>query len=93
MTTEVKQSWPVVNMNGDSVNTLLDNHRAASDALRVAAEAMAKNAPHGRNYQTGGDYPIARGEFMDRLEALNDMADEMQNIAMYLYDIKLESGK
>ena len=44
--------FPVVNLNGDSVEKLLQQHWDVLKHSRKLAEALAAAAPHGRNYQT-----------------------------------------
>lgn len=43
-----------VNRNGDTADTLVRQHCAVRDAAHTLLEALAKAAPHGRNYQFEG---------------------------------------
>ena len=66
---------PAVNLNGDTKQTLLDQTTEARRALQAAAVAMIQAAPHGRNYQTGGDFQADRQEFSRRIKLIQELAD------------------
>ena len=42
----------IVNMNGDSKETLINDRMNAYHAINKAIQEYAKIMPHGRNYQT-----------------------------------------
>lgn len=54
---------PVVNLNGTSRESLVEDHRKALDALKVAFDALSDIAPHGRDYQTTPPGPVTRPWF------------------------------
>jgi hypothetical protein len=71
-------NFPVVNINGDSVETLLAQHHAVYKQALLLKEALSKAAPHGRNYQTvAGSYVKAASEWHE----LNVKANEIQQWA------------
>ena len=43
---------PIVNLNGESRESLLEKHVAVYYAARNLRQALANAAPHGRDYQT-----------------------------------------
>lgn len=45
-------NFPIVNINGDNVETLLEQHHAVYKAALQLRDALSKAVPHGRNYQT-----------------------------------------
>jgi hypothetical protein len=73
--------FPVVNINGDSVQTLMQQHWDVLKHSRDLASALSRAAPHGRNYQTlrtnEGEHPthLARSEWLTLLAA-NDLIRE-----------------
>ena len=73
---------PIVNLHGTSKSELLDQHFAACDAIRAAMLALGAAAPNGRDYQTQpGAYTFARAEHSDRVQALDRILIELQDIA------------
>jgi hypothetical protein len=69
-------NFPIVNINGDSVETLLAQHHAVYKQALLLKEALSKASPHGRNYQTveWSRYAKARDEWL----YLNNLADEIK---------------
>jgi hypothetical protein len=70
---------PIVNWNGDNAKTLMANYEAAQTAINRAQDALAKCAPHGRNYQNYSDWQeswsLATSEYRKHQEALQAAAD------------------
>jgi len=79
--------FPVVNNNGDSWETLNKDRREALNALDNARAALARMAPHGRNYQTAepGAYTAAREAHFDLRALLLDVynAVKAESVAVY----------
>ncbi len=44
-----------INNNGDTMETLIDQHLAILEATKTLIQAMRNAAPNGRNYQTHSD--------------------------------------
>jgi len=69
-------NFPIVNINGDSVETLLEQHHAVYKQALLLREALSKATPHGRNYQT---QPIgACSKALDEWIGLMDQAYTIQ---------------
>lgn len=72
---------PIVHLNGDTKETLLDAElRPALEALRRAIDEVQAMMPHARNYYVAGElaYPKARREHIDRLRALQFVYDQLE---------------
>ena len=80
-------AYPVCNLNGSKAQSLLNENRKASDALRVAQDALREICPHGRDYQCQAPevYNQARQEHIERQEKLNSLIEELDAIAENLY--------
>jgi hypothetical protein len=90
MATE-KLAMPLINLNGTSAESLLADLSEACLAVGAASGAVAKAAPHGRDYQHNqGDYQLARRQHEARLVALQAIADELEAIATSVYDQQAE---
>lgn len=50
----------LINLNGDTPQTILDSRKKASAAMRALDEAMRDSVPHGRNYVDQAEYMRAR---------------------------------
>lgn len=59
----------VLNMNGDTAETLVDNLLDAGEAYDTLLRAMRRMTPHGRNYPNGG-YQRAQAQHHIALEHL-----------------------
>ena len=72
-------NFPIVNINGDSVETLLGQYFAVLKAAQELRNKMAHASPHGRNYQlqTDGTLYGARTEWLE----LMVKAKEIENWA------------
>lgn len=77
---------PTVHLNGSSRDSLLDDHLAAINALRVALKAVQEIAPHGRDYYTQGPDALAKAviEHTNRLHRLADTIQELSTTAEYI---------
>jgi len=90
MATE-KLAMPLINLNGTSAESLLADLSEACLAVGNANGAVAKTAPHGRDYQHNQrDYQLARQQHEARLVALQAIADELEAIATSVYDQQTE---
>lgn len=77
--TDAQRALPIVNLNGDSKETLSNNYREAHQAIHDAKKAMQACTPHGRNYQIGDcDYALARAEFEEWLTSLENIAKRLR---------------
>ena len=81
---------PTVHMNGTGAQELIDLNVTAMDAVEKAIEAVAKAAPHGRDYyvSTKFTYQDALEEHTSRLLALNIIKDELLGIALAVQEQK-----
>jgi len=78
-----KPTAPVINLNGSSAQTLVEEYKAAYTAIRVAYEAVQQVTVHGRDFQTApeGTYEKARAEQTARLTKLQEVEDDMAELA------------
>ena len=76
---------PVINMNGDTRESLLDAHRKALEALAAASAAVAQLYPNGRNFP-GQDGAIHDG--VKLAAATGQQARWMMSIASVEADIR-----
>jgi len=81
-------TMPIVNGNGDRVETLLEQARNVCEALRVAKGTMCEAMPHGRNFQCNpsGDYQKARDEMYSMMEQIDAMTQTFYQMADTLCD-------
>lgn len=79
---------PVIHMNGTSRKALLEEYRAAFDAVRNAMEKLNNVTVHGRDYYPKGNDAIrtALRQQEDRMDKLRSVRDELQQIAEVIYD-------
>lgn len=75
---------PIVNLNGDNVETLVDQMRNVLDLMRALDNVMGLATPHGRNYQLQDDNAahFAREAWQERRLLLNAMFKEMEEYAI-----------
>ena len=80
--------FPTIHMNGTSAESLVDQNRAAWNALRSAVEALDAAAPNGRDYYPQGDHAIgeAMREHTERVKPLLKAMRELDAIAEHIYD-------
>ena len=68
---------PVPCLNGTSREELMEQRRLLLEALNGALRALQDAAPHGRDFQTGGSYPLAVEAHSRRYSALSEMVGEV----------------
>jgi hypothetical protein len=73
---------PVPNLNGSSAQDLADQMMRVSAILKDAVGLMATWQPHGRDYQTGGDYQADRAEFLRRVCLVEALAKQYESEAI-----------
>lgn len=73
---------PTIHMNGTSAEELVNLYRDAVLAIDKAKEALARAAPHGRDYYPQGDTVIheAMGEHFIRRQKLADVQHELEEL-------------
>lgn len=78
---------PLINMNGSSRRALIEQQIDVMRAFDALREVMAEAAPHGRDYQLRPDeYPAAREAWMERMQALAAMKQEIEAHAMAIQE-------
>jgi hypothetical protein len=81
---------PVVNINGSSPETMVEDISAALSALHLAKEAVAKTAPHPRDWQTVKDGDalcrVASAHHRARMRVLDILFEELQAIGIGIQD-------
>jgi hypothetical protein len=79
---------PLVHWNGSGSDGLIDPLVEAIAQGRAFSDALAKTAPHGRDYYPLGDAALARaqGEHHSRMHRLNDLLAEAETIALAVHD-------
>lgn len=68
---------PVVCLNGTPREELRLQRERVVDALRQAQRLLQDAAPHGRDYQIGGNYPLAVAAHLRRYQDLDGLAEEI----------------
>jgi hypothetical protein len=81
-------SLPTVHLNGTSREELIQLRLEAVTAIREAIVALRKAAPHGRDYyvQSPEAYRMARAVWEARLDALENVAEELRSEALEIQD-------
>ena len=79
---------PTVHLNGTSKQALLDQLQEAIGAIEDAGKALARAAPHGRDYYIQKDNPInaAMDQHDARMEKLRSIVRELEFIAEQVVD-------
>ncbi len=79
---------PTIHRNGTSADALLEQARAAGDALREALDALQGAAPNARDYYPQGPdaYRAAEAEHAARIGALRRVLADMQALAEHAAD-------
>jgi hypothetical protein len=75
---------PVPNHNGSQAHCLIEQMMEVHTALEAACHLMRRWQPHGRDYQTGGDYSADRIEFCRRLRLVEELAAQYESEAYTL---------
>lgn len=79
---------PTIHLNGSSADDLFEKNADAAGAIRAALNAMAKAAPHGRDYYVQGDEAInkAREEYWARWDKLREVLGDLESILESIAD-------
>lgn len=77
--------FPIVNMNGDTKETLVKQFGENLIQLNRAIETLSSNMPNGRNYRRE-EYKQARGQYQEHIDALIDARDYMHDVLDHLND-------
>ena len=79
-------TFPSINLNGSSPDTLVDDLRTACVAMMDAIEAVARTVPNGRDYQTLGPdaFPAAQHEHAERMASLHAIQKDLEAIAIHI---------
>jgi hypothetical protein len=81
---------PVINLNGSSPKTMIDDILTALNALNDATVAVARTAPHPRDWQTVKDgdsvFAVARRQHEVRLHKLHEIHDELEAIGLAIQE-------
>ena len=78
---------PSVHLNGTGRQELLDQYQSAIDDLRKAIDAVAKSAPHARDYyvQSSTAIVLAMRQHAERLQALDTVLQQLNTLAEAVY--------
>lgn len=73
---------PTIHGNGSAQSVLVEQHREATRAVRVAMETLAKASPNARDFYTQGPEAIgeALAEHAARQAKLHAVLDELQDL-------------
>ena len=75
----------VINLNGTSGESLLEQYSAILEALRTAQQAIQNGMPHGRDYQTHRTafaHMDAQKAFRERWGQIDDLLKEFEACAL-----------
>lgn len=88
MTTGTKPTAPVLNINGTSAETLLEEYQDAYEAVREAITKVRFITVSGRDFQTAppGTYEKVRAEQIARLEKLQSVALDLTALIQDVQD-------
>ncbi len=88
---EVRVVAPIANLNGATVDSLLDQQSAVCTALDALRKALSEAAPHGRDFQTilPVYYEKAREDHLKEVDMLNVMCARHEEIYRQLYNQKV----
>lgn len=76
---------PLININGSSIDDLVNPRLKAMDLLMDAIEALKQATPNGRDYPGNNTACIAdREEHFDRLGKLRALREELMSEALYI---------
>ena len=84
---ETTLTLPIIHLNGSSARSLLEDNRNAYNALYDAQSVLCKASPHPRDYYVAEDeqaFYKAKAEHGDRIQALNKIMEDLDNIGAYL---------
>lgn len=79
---------PTIHLNGTSADDLLEQQCNAASAIREAITAVANAGPNGRDYYPQGPQvlAVAMQQHCARLQKLQDVLTELEQIAEYVAD-------
>jgi hypothetical protein len=79
---------PTIHLNGTSRASLLEGYHNAYNAIEAAIDAVAKTAPHGRDYYVKDNNAIiiATNEHRNRLRNLENIRKEIETICLAIMD-------
>ena len=78
---------PIIHMNGDRKQTLMDNIENAYMAVREAMKKLRECAPNGRNYYlVPGRMQLAEAQHRERQENLNAVYKSLEAEAIAIQD-------
>ena len=83
MSTEVR---PTIHSNGTTAVELVEQYRAAGQALHQALELLYQMTPHGRDYYSQGAdaVTLARHEHEERLAKVRDVLQDLLDLAEHV---------
>jgi hypothetical protein len=86
---------PTVHLNGTSADALIEQYTNAHRAVEAAIMMVAENGPNARDYYPHGDlaWTSAASQHSVRLQALRRIANELRELAEYVYDQKEEQRR
>ena len=78
---------PLIHLNGSHGPTMAKDYADAAMAVRLAADAVAKTAPHSRDYYPLSDgkevYRMAAKEHAARIARMRDIAVDLETLALH----------
>ena len=80
-------SYPYINLNGASRESLLKDRMKAKKAIGIAIDEVRKCWPHGRDYQTAphGAFDAAHNKYTKYLNTLQSIENELRKEAMFIF--------
>lgn len=86
--TESGLAVPLVNLNGTSKQSLIDELDEARDAIRKATDALDNITIHGRDFvmQDHTEYKLAREQMASRIGKLDTVYAELTDILKAIYN-------
>jgi len=90
----VEPMAPLVHLNGTGRNGLIDPLVEVLAQGRVFSDALAKTAPHARDYYVMGEaaHSQAHAEHYTRMLRLTELLAEVETIALAVYDAVYDQG-
>ena len=86
MTTTTAPVAPIVNLNGATQSSLIDQQRAILRACSALHDALAAASPHGRDFQISppGDFEAAREQHAASFAACDQIRDQAMQISLQI---------
>ena len=90
-----QRSYPYVNNNGSSRESLIRDRLTARSAVLVAIKKLSECHPHGRDYQTApkGAWEAGQARYAAHFAALDKLYNELGDEAEFLYNDGLEQKR